>query len=744
MSTDGATPTPQYTTDDQLRQNMAEQQYNQNMAVQPSLKPDAMTDDQLHQYVISNGLLGNDVSKWPDAALQYARNKVQFQQANAGSSTPGAIQAAGQAIEQGQRNDLEDQDDRQTQRLLNESPDITSPDSWLNQWGSKAGAFNAGFENIPNKVNYDINSSVNWLAKELGTVSPQEYSAKQKEYDQMLQSSLGQGGSSNLDPSLSYQTDVQNHPTLAQATQNIGALGTEIAGVGGAAKAVGSAAKTIAPSIANYLEGSMAGRVGAGVLSDISQGAALGNLQADPNQKGEGTTFGAMIGGGLGLPLRTGGELAKSYILGNNTVDQLMQNMQNADQMEKTTGVQASAGQAFGNAAIQGTEKAARNASFLSTNPFFANQYQGVNQYLNKNLSQYGDVTSPGAWYGNARQLMNDYGDVLNNATQVKNAKYSDALLDMDQYAKNSGGVRADTAGQHVSNYMNNPPPWSAGLLDSDKKAIQTAIDQTNRVSNGANSATDLQGAYENIGNIIGDGLTSNKAYKWMTGLKGAMNDDLTRISENANPEAMQNGISPWGQANQYTKDVHSGLANIKFTPNDVFKQAGQMTHYIGSLDDPVAAQNIMDNLGPNVQNDMKAYIAAKTFDSSPNNKAFMQNFPDAVKQYGFIFNDQDKQFAQGMTNINDVIGDTTKNASGMGSKLMLSAWPRMLLTTRTGQNLILKAGSLPERAPGTGMIAATVRGLANSVSPIRQAAPAAYGPLTSVPSSQQQSQNGQ
>lgn len=582
--------------------------------------------------------------------------------------------------------------------------------------GKAAGAWNAAVENIPAKVNYNIDSTINSLAKALGVVSPQEYGKKQKLFDAQLEQSLGKGGTSSMMGG--YEQDIAAHPNFARGVQDIGALGAEIVGAGGAANLAGKGIAKVAPGLVNALQGSAVGRVASGVASDIGQGALVSALEAKDN-KGEA----ALIGGGLsamiGAPLRTAGEIISGITKGGKSTEEVAKTFNKAKEVERSTIGEGtlSLDQKLNNPYLRSLKERARNA------PIYGMEGPHIKQQLN--LSNYIDDSIPRLKTVGDTPLEKTAGDVMasfdgtrETLKTLKDTYYQTAINKLK--SANQGGIEAtgaQSAAQTLLSQVDNLDD-----LGANKSLIKEQIEKVLELTKGPQ---DVEKIYERAIKIgkWNDTLMKNlnpitKDSSDMLGaLRGSLMDDLGAA-------AFRSGLDKeWSKASSYYRDVYKPFDSIPVRGTDSLSRASSLAKYLKDTNAKgMKPESIMKELGPQVQDELKRHVLTDIINrSSVTDKIsgnlkpqqFMANYAKEVKRHGMIFTPKDAKLAESMVKLNNVIGTVSDTPPNVGSfNSLLSIWPRFFLNSDLGQEVLLKTANLPVNSPGVRSFINAVNGM--------------------------------
>lgn len=210
-----------------------------------------------------------DVNSLDEAQLEQIVNSRQSQ------SEPAVNQQS--IMQNDSPSSLSELTEDQLQAIVNSRPqaDIDDQKTWLDDTASVAGAFVAGFHNIPKAIKFDIQSTMNSLGEFLGVLPEGEANIRNKE----LKAALVRSTENTRDPisGAPLRQAVKEHPLVAAGTRATGALAGEILATG----PIGGGASVLA-------------KVGRAA----TQGGIISGLQSEQD-KGAGVIEGSLIGGGL-------------------------------------------------------------------------------------------------------------------------------------------------------------------------------------------------------------------------------------------------------------------------------------------------------------------------------------------------------------------------------------------------------------------------------------------------------------
>jgi hypothetical protein len=539
--------------------------------------------------------------------------------------------------------------------------------SFIESLASAAGSFSRGFEAIPSKIGYDINTTINSIAHGLDLMDTEEYESRTAE----LKQKLGQSIDYN-DP------DIKRFPGLAQNTQDIGALAAETLATGG----IGAPATTATTGGARVLNAALQGG---------TQGTFLGLLQGDPGQKANAAAIGGTIGAILPASIESAVQGISKAVAPNLTRNQLEAQIAKELGLAKETNIQPTGQQLFG-----------------AINPRYLQAKESIQKSVSSHISDINKV-EPGSSLKTRGAVIKVFKDAEKQASTQSNSLYKSAtdLMDMES------GPIVPQAGKQVSIAIKQDIATNPGTYGNLGKNSEL-IDFMNRVDNSENMLPsgifslrkDLDKAIRNISNQKDITNAESAMQKSLVKLRNGLDSDLQTASQ-ASPEtyrAMQS-------ATQYWKDNVLALRNAGI---QTVKGVSEYKPLMDFLKDPTKsdlAQQAINVLGEPGKQALKTNLATEALERSLDKTGnidvanFVKNYKGTLNNFDLVFNEADGQMLAGIQKLVQSGGNIGKNnkmpIGGLvtGTLQDVKNILNIVKDNPQGQQILLTLGRLPRNS---------------------------------------------
>lgn len=547
--------------------------------------------------------------------------------------------------------------------------------SFLDSLASADTAFFHGLAAVPDKIAYDIDSTVSGIAHSLGLVSTQTYNKHIKNIKSKLGESIDQSN-----------PDVQRFPGLAQNTQDIGALVAESIGVGKAAGLVGKGIQAAVPAIES------AGRLGQGIyntLSTAGQAGAIGALQGDPGKKAQTAGISAALAGGISATANLATAGVSKLLGANKSPRDLAQTIQNQNAVEAQTGVPLSMNQ--------------------RTGAHFGEQYtkaqSSIQQAVSKDVPDIQQVVE-GSTLKAQGEVIKAFRFAEKQAKETADDLYKTWATKADDSIGPISASNSMLTGASLQTDITlragefGKAGKSSVLTDLIKRAEaldNTTPSQIYKLRQDINVAKD---------NLFKKGIktTSDRAViESLVKLRSAVDDDLQHAA------IFSHTIDDLNAAQSYWKNNVLALNNAKLHTEKGVSQIGPLMKY---LKDPVkteAAKATLEALGSKGQQAIRTNIATEALEGALDGtgnldiNTFTKNYRTALNQFDLIYKTEDKPIIEGLSRIIKAGKIPMKGTPIIGTQSELRPIINIikkLTDSPTGQDILLAIGRMPARDP--------------------------------------------